>query len=1252
MSATPIPRRGRRWLPILLGGLLLLFLLAVLATQWLLRSESGLAFVLARATSALPDGALSIDAVRGTLAGGANLQGLRFRQNGTQVEVARIALRLQPSALLQRRIELAELRLQGVAVRLPEPVAPPAPAREAPIELPVLELPMGLRLPGFEANDVTLQRPDGPAWRIDRAQGGVELDAAVLSVSGLRVEAATDRLQLDLQLDTRRDYRHRLRGDWARAQVGESDPLQLELAADGDRHALGLRATGRLPGPLRLDAKLTDPLGAPGLTLDLVAEGLDPQHLAGGDPAEPLDVRLQAQGASGRFELQGELVRAGRRLGIAPSHVQFDAERLDLQPLVLELAQGRVELAGQVGWAESPLRFDASARWDGLRLEPDRADSALSQGQARLVGDLAAWTLDAEGEVRRGERRVDLVLQGTGDAERLQIATARAEAGSGRLLLDGELAWEPALAWDLNGRLESFDPGDFLADWPGAVEAELVARGASEQTGLRLDLQLPRLGGHLRGRTLTGSASLALEPASVGRLQAAVGIGASRIEVEGGVGETLDLDLTLAPLHLSDLRPDAEGRVAARLRLQGPAQAPGVQGRIEAGGLAWGDYALGRLEADLDLPPQAGAEAQVRMDWLDLGIAGVALESGSLGLTGSRDAHRIELDARSGARSATLVAEGGWDADWRGRVERLALGGGDLPGLQLEAPTALRLAPDGQVALDMACFVRSEGAGRLCLQAQFGATAELSAELEALPLALFESVLAEALDAPLRLDGSVAGAAAFQRSDGLWQGRAELVSLEGGLNVEDAALAAPFRYRDLRLAIEADTGWQATLAAGLGSDGRLEARLAAPSFDADAVLEGEADLRLGELDWLALLSPQLAATSGRAHVAAVASGTVAQPQLALRGELSAFAAEVPALGLALREGRLAIESVDARRLALSASLRSGPGQVDIRGDIDATPGASRPLQLRIEGSELQVADTLDVKARVSPAMEASLVDGQLRLSGRLDLPWARVDLSRIEASAAVSPDVEILDPEHGQGGADALPLRADIEVAMGEDVRLKGFGLDGRLRGALRVRERPGSPARGSGTLDVTGSYRGYGQSLRIVRGGLNYSASPLDNPGLNIRAQRSVREVTVGVQVRGTAVRPELSLWSEPAMDQAETLSWLVLGRPLRQASGEDGARLSAASLALGAGGNLLGERIGARLGLDEVGVSDSAALGGSAFTLGKYLSPRLYLGYGVSLFGSGQVLSLRYLLTENLNVEVDSGAENRAALNYRRER
>jgi translocation and assembly module TamB len=192
-----------------------------------------------------------------------------------------------------------------------------------------------------------------------------------------------------------------------------------------------------------------------------------------------------------------------------------------------------------------------------------------------------------------------------------------------------------------------------------------------------------------------------------------------------------------------------------------------------------------------------------------------------------------------------------------------------------------------------------------------------------------------------------------------------------------------------------------------------------------------------------------------------------------------------------------------------------------------------------------------------------------------------------------------------------------------------------------------------AGTLDVAGRYTAYGQKLTITRGELTWSNSEIANPLLDIRAEREVGDVTAGIQVSGRASAPQAQVYSNPAMGDSEALAYLALGRPLATASASEGRQLDAASAALSAGGSLLASQLGARIGLDEAGVVQSRALGGSVFGVGKYLSPKLYVGYGVSLLGTGQVLTLKYLLRKGFDVEIESSTiENRASVNWRKEK
>jgi translocation and assembly module TamB len=60
-----------------------------------------------------------------------------------------------------------------------------------------------------------------------------------------------------------------------------------------------------------------------------------------------------------------------------------------------------------------------------------------------------------------------------------------------------------------------------------------------------------------------------------------------------------------------------------------------------------------------------------------------------------------------------------------------------------------------------------------------------------------------------------------------------------------------------------------------------------------------------------------------------------------------------------------------------------------------------------------------------------------------------------------------------------------------------------------------------------------------------------------------------------------------------------------------------------------------------------------GSVVGVGKYLSPRVYIGYGVSLLGTGQVVMLKYLLRKGFDIEIESSSvENRGSINWRKEK
>ena len=138
--------------------------------------------------------------------------------------------------------------------------------------------------------------------------------------------------------------------------------------------------------------------------------------------------------------------------------------------------------------------------------------------------------------------------------------------------------------------------------------------------------------------------------------------------------------------------------------------------------------------------------------------------------------------------------------------------------------------------------------------------------------------------------------------------------------------------------------------------------------------------------------------------------------------------------------------------------------------------------------------------------------------------------------------------------------------------------------------------------------------------------------------------DITVGARVRGLLAAPELSVFSEPPMPQQEQLSYLVLGRGLEDASDSESSAMSRAALALGLkGGNFVSERINENLGLDAFGIeSDSNESASEAsFVIGKYLTPSLYVSYGIGLLEPVNTLKLRYAISKRWRLVTESSSE-----------
>ena len=197
-------------------------------------------------------------------------------------------------------------------------------------------------------------------------------------------------------------------------------------------------------------------------------------------------------------------------------------------------------------------------------------------------------------------------------------------------------------------------------------------------------------------------------------------------------------------------------------------------------------------------------------------------------------------------------------------------------------------------------------------------------------------------------------------------------------------------------------------------------------------------------------------------------------------------------------------------------------------------------------------------------------------------------------------------------------------------------------------------PTTGTGELNVVqGTYTAYGRQLTIDHGRLLFNGGLIDNPALDARASRHLEEQSVGVDVRGTLRKPELRLYSDPPLSQSDALAYLLIGRPVGSLSGGEQAELADTTRQIGISGagflaQQVGRRIGTEVGIEEVGMGEENREERTALFIGKYLSPKLYIGYGVGLFETVNTWRVRYFLTPRLLLQAESGREHSADVIY----
>lgn len=433
-------------------------------------------------------------------------------------------------------------------------------------------------------------------------------------------------------------------------------------------------------------------------------------------------------------------------------------------------------------------------------------------------------------------------------------------------------------------------------------------------------------------------------------------------------------------------------------------------------------------------------------------------------------------------------------------------------------------------------------------------------------------------------------------------------------------------------------------------------------------IDGLATWKSTNFAFLDTLLPETKKTRGSADAQIRFLGTLKKPKFTTNITVRNVTTYVPIANI---HPRVVYANVtgDNKQLNYKATVQSGKGTLDLT----ATTLVQDPhflTKIQAQGKNLLLSNTDNIKIIATPKLNADLSTQKIDVNGDIFIPEANIEPPKFTSIDTLPDELVFVRAKNGATITRNSPfgVSLNINLALGNNIKINVKGLKGYLAGNLKINQTPQATTATGALYIKDGSYNIYGQDLKITQGKLTFSNSPLENPFLDITAIRDFKgsastsayadagTLTVGAHIQGQLSKPQTTLFSTPiVLSNQDILSYLVLGEPTSQL-GEDKLNLlvrAAQALSSGTAGGTIShvtDAIKAKLGLATLGLESEASLdevGGTTTTttslvVGKYLTPRLYVGYGFNIFDQTSTARIRYRLWRSLYLQTEGSTDN----------
>jgi len=944
-------------------------------------------------------------------------------------------------------------------------------------------------------------------------------------------------------------------------------------------------------------------------------------------PEIPINGKAQVSGALATISLDGQFSSNLPEVGAVTSDVVllWTENRLSIHQaeLVQESTQARLQVEGGLQIRDGQVIFNARSEWQGFEWNLSPNDKVFSEkGLVHVEGTIDDYQFKIEeGRFRYHQLVADHIqAEGRGDLKTLSIKQLKASVFQGQIAANGGLNWEEGIRWTADLQGSELDIGSVWPDWPSDLALVLHSEGQNKNAQTQVSMDVRSLKGQLRGEKLQAKARGEMSP-GLYRIQGLEAqLGQSEYQLDARFGQDWDVEWKIRDADLGLFYPDAKGSLSSQGQLTGPGEKPRIRASVDARDLALeieqDSQSLRNLQANIDLDLAGRQHSEVRLQADDLKLNDQAIESVVLELQGTKDANTAELKINRKEESLLLNLEGRSEQQqWSGQVSKAdikTLIAGDWT---LAAPASLVVSLK-EIQLSAACWQQEDA--RFCTDARANREFQWSADitLDQAPLALLHPLFRD----EMQLDGRVSGSASLKaRANKIKDARVDLGLGAGGVRIQSAKKNYPvIDYRSARIQVEHSCqSLDARLKVDISDEEELSGDFQLPPLGCewDAALKkpirGRADINLKDLDVIRMFYPELGEISGELVAHLILAGSPQRPEFSGQAELRDGLAEVPALGITLKDANVQLSKVDNEHIRLQGKIYSGDSFLELDGGMHLAPEKGWPASLRIRGEDFQLANLEELQAWVSPDIQIRTRARRMDITGEVFIPKVSMKSFTPPGSVTISNDVVFVDvapEEQGRRRSTRWQIYSNVKLIFGDDVTFDGYGLRGKVAGNLIVIDEPGKGTVGQGALHIKeGKFRAFGVGLNIDIGRIIFAGGPVNDPGLSVRASRSYDDVTVGVNVQGRLRSPEISTFSTPYMPESEAMSYLMFGK----------ARTDY-SFALG-----------------DPSTTDT---NNGGVDLGNLLSPGYYVDYIVGAFNPTSVMRIRFDITDHIEIRAES--------------